>query len=181
MPFCPNCKTEYTAGKRWCTDCAVELVEELSTEDAAGNLDSTIRAAEIVQVSNQTEMELVEKQLRAAGIPTARQPRNIAIYVPEEQLEHARRVLTGEGGQPLFDTVGLSEMHRIRLLCSSCDQPTSVDLLTESVPAKCACGHVFDLSNARPIIDRYTEIVRTMADKDFEIEIELPAEGEEEE
>lgn len=31
--FCPNCKAEYNEGVTQCTDCGVELVQELSEED----------------------------------------------------------------------------------------------------------------------------------------------------
>ena len=74
--------------------------------------------------------------------------------------------------------MGLSDLHRIRLICSQCDKATSVDLLTEQVPVACSCGHIFELSEARPLLDRYREIARRMAEADFELELELPK-GEE--
>jgi hypothetical protein len=183
MPFCPKCKAEFVAGKKWCPDCAVALVEEPVSEQSAPS-GPPADAVELCVVANSTDLQLVENQLHAANIPTARQPRNIIVYVPEAQLEHARHVLTGESNETVFDTVGLSELTRLRLVCSACEKPTSVDLLEEMVPAKCTCGHYFDLADALPILDRYREVVRLMADKDFEIELELPKlglEAEEEE
>jgi hypothetical protein len=178
MPFCPQCKAEYTAGKKWCTDCAVALVDNLSdATDEQMTPGEQVRAAQVCEVNDSTTLEMIENQLHTAGIPTARQPKNIVIYVPEDKLDQARHVLSGEGGGArIFDTVGLSELNRIRLICSTCDQPTSVDLLTERVPAMCSCGHRFDLNEALPIIDRFAEVVRSMADKDFDIEVELPEE-----
>jgi uncharacterized Zn finger protein len=74
------------------------------------------------------------------------------------------------------ETIGLSELHRIVVACEECDAGGTVDLLEERVPEKCPeCGHVFDLTAARPVLDRYAELMRTMAEADFEIEVELPA------
>ena len=182
MPFCPNCKAEYLPDKKWCADCKVQLVDDLSQVPPQTANEEQVRAAEICQVDDTAALELIESQLHAAGIPTARQPRNVIIYVPEDRLDQARQVLAGEGPAPrLFDTVGLSEMHRIRLLCSVCEKALSIDLLTEAAPSQCACGHYFELSEARPILDKYAEVVRLMADKDFDIELELPKEEPEEE
>ena len=56
-----------------------------------------------------------------------------------------------------------------------------VDLLTDKLPDKCpGCGRILDLTAARPILDRYADIMRAMADADFEIELEIPEEEEEE-
>lgn len=34
MPWCPVCKNEYVEGKTHCPDCDVDLVKELSEEEA---------------------------------------------------------------------------------------------------------------------------------------------------
>jgi uncharacterized Zn finger protein len=73
------------------------------------------------------------------------------------------------------ETLGLSELHRVRFVCEECSEGTSVDLLQERPPEKCpSCGHLFDLTAARPVLDRYTDLMRTLADADFEIELEVP-------
>jgi hypothetical protein len=177
MPFCPNCRIEYVAGTNWCADCGRELVAQLQPHAAASDPEAT-RPAELCEVKDLVEMDLIEAQLRAAGIPTVRRPRNVALFVPAARLTEAQQVMAGHAAGPPSDTVGLSELHRIRLACSKCDQPTVVDLLTERVPMTCACGHMFDLSQVIPILDRYADVMRLMANTDYEIEIELPK-GEE--
>jgi hypothetical protein len=119
-------------------------------------------------------LDLMEAQLRAAGIPTARRPRRVALFVAEANREVARSVLAGKGVGALPETFGLSELHRIRLVCEQCERAVTVDLLRERVPATCACGRQFDLSAARLVLDRYTEVMRAMAEADFEIEVVVP-------
>jgi hypothetical protein len=178
MPFCPNCRTEYVGGATRCADCGADLIGQLPQDrQAAFDLDAT-RPAEVCQLDNQVQLDLIESQLRAAGIPTVRRPRALALFVPAARLDEAQRVMAGQQPGPPSDSVGLSELHRVRLICSQCDKVTSVDLLTESLPLACSCGHIFELSEARPMLDRYADLVRHMADADFEIELELPRSGE---
>jgi len=175
MPFCPNCRTEYSSGET-CADCGARLATTPPEGWSAGQRPEQMRPAEVAQTESMIELDLMESQLRAAGIPTARRPRRAALFVAEANLEAARRVLEGRAGMTaLPETLGLSELHRIRLVCAECEQATSVDLLAERLPEQCRCGRYFDLSEARGVLDRYTEIMRTMAEADFEVEVEVPA------
>ncbi len=176
MPFCPNCHIQYVSGTTQCADCGAELTARPSP-GVPSSLEA-LRPAELCQAEDMVQLDLIEAQLRATGIPTVRRPRGVALFVPASRLEEAQTALAGQGISAPLETVGLSELHRLRLTCSECDKITVVDLLEERLPAACSCGHVFDLSQARPMLDRYTDIVRTMAEADFEIELELPkAEG----
>jgi hypothetical protein len=165
-------------GATRCADCGAELTGSLSPGVAAAVDLEAMQPAELCQVDNQVQLELIEAQLRAAGIPSARRARAAALFVPAARFDEAQRVMAGERPGPPSDTVGLSELHRLRLVCARCSKVTSVNLLEERPPAACSCGHVFDFSAMGPVLDRYAEIVRRMADADFEIELELPK-GEE--
>ncbi|MFB3881221.1 MAG: hypothetical protein ACE149_08150 [Armatimonadota bacterium] len=178
MPFCPNCRTEYSTGES-CADCGARLVAAPPEGWSAGQRPEQMRPVEVAQTDSMVALDLMESQLRAAGIPTARRVRRAALFVAEANLEAARRVLEGKaGGGALQETFGLSELHRIRLVCAECEQATTVDLLADRLPDRCRCGRYFDLGEARPVIERYTEIMRTMDEADFEIEVEAPqAEG----
>ena len=180
MPFCPNCRTEFAEGITECTDCGSPLVAALpSGWDISRNVEA-MRPAELVELTDQVQLGLIEAQLRGAGIPFVRRPRSVALFVPHAFVDRAQQVLSGEAAvDPVAEseTLSLSELHRLRLVCSECDKETSVDLLTERIPATCPqCGHYFDLSAARGVLDRYIDVVRTMADADFEIELERPRE-----
>lgn len=174
MPFCPNCRTEYSTGET-CADCGARLVASLPEGWSAGQRPDQMRPVEVAQADSMIELDLMESQLRAAGIPTARRPRRAALFVAEANLEAARRVLDGKAGiAALPETFGLSELHRIRLVCAECEQATTVDLLADRLPDRCRCGRYFDLGEARPVIERYAEIMRAMDEADFEIEVEAP-------
>ena len=174
MPFCPNCRSEYMAGATTCADCGAVLVESLPEGRSAQPNPESMRPVEVYAAESAVEIELVEAQLRAAGIPTARRPLRLALFVPGGQVESAQRVLQGKPPMALPETFGLSELHRIRLVCAQCEEATSVDLLTEPLPEQCQCGRYFDLGEARAVVGRYADLMRTMADVDFEIEVELP-------
>lgn len=176
MPYCPNCRTEYLAGMTRCTDCGAALTDTLPA-DANQATGEALRPAQLCLLDDQVQLELIENQLRQAGIPSTRRARNIALFVPAGRLEEAQCALAGERAAPPLETVGLSELHRIRLACSQCEAEVKLDLLTERVPASCpACGHIFALGAVQPVLDRYADIMRMMADADFDIELELPRE-----
>ncbi len=182
MPFCPNCRTEFADGVAECTDCGSELVAALPNGWNVARDPNAMRPAVLCELSDQVELGLVEAQLRAVGIPFVRRPRSVALYVPSAFLPRAQQVLEGEAEavSPLAteDTLCLSELHRIRLMCSECEHETTVDLLAEKVPNTCPqCGHFFDLTAARAVLDRYTDLMRMMSDVDFEIELERPKEA----
>jgi hypothetical protein len=174
MPYCPNCRTEFIAGAQRCGDCGRELVEQLDARPGASA--EAMRPVELCQVNDLVELDLVEAQLRAHGIPSVRRPRSVALFVPAGRAEDARQVLAGKSPGPPADSVGLSELHRIRLVCSECEKVTSVDLLNERVPRTCTCGHIFDLGEVSSVLDRYTDVVRMLADTEYEVELELPKE-----
>ena len=70
MPFCPNCRTEYVGGAKRCADCGAELTGELPQGRAAAFDLDAMRPAELCQVNDQVQLDLIEVQLRAAAIPT---------------------------------------------------------------------------------------------------------------
>lgn len=179
MPFCPNCRTEYMAGASTCADCGATLTESRPAGWSSPRNAEGMRPVEVYAADSAVEMDLAEAQLRAAGIPTARRPRRLTLFVPASHQASAERVLQGKPPMAQPETLGLSELHVIRLVCAECEEATSVDLLTERLPEQCRCGRYFDLGEVRPVLDRYTDIMRTMADADFEIEVEVP-EAEEE-
>ncbi len=177
MPYCPNCRTEFAGGAN-CTDCGAALVTALPSGWRAGRDVSAARPAELAEFDDMVQLELIESQLRAAGIPAVRRPRAVALLVPEALLDRARQVMAGEEMEAPAaesDTLSLSELHRIRLVCSECDQELTVDLLRERLPTSCPqCGHLFDLGPAIAVLDRYGDVMRMMANADFEIELEPP-------
>ncbi len=174
MPYCPNCSTEYTTATPMCTDCGAALVDTPPAGWRRTQQPEGMRPVEVAQAENLVELDLMEAQLRAAGIPTARRPRRVALFVAEANAAAAERVLKGKAQQGLPETFGLSELHQIRLVCEECEQPIIVDLLAERTPEQCQCGRYFDLSAARPVLDRYADLMRVMANADFEIEIVIP-------
>ncbi len=179
MPFCPNCRTEFAAGVEQCTDCASDLVASLPTGWNLGKNPDAMQPTLLGEFSDHVQIGLVEAQLRESGIPFVRRPRLVGLFIPTAFLGRAKQVLTGEGAPASgdTDTVCLSELHRLHLVCAQCEHEVTVDLLKESVPNTCpACGRLFDLSAARTVLDRYTDVVRLMADADFEIELEKPNE-----
>jgi len=176
MPFCPNCRTEYVGDATRCADCGTDLAASLPEGAAAAVGLERMQPAELCQVDNQVQLDLIETQLRAAGIPTVRRPRAAALFVPASRLDEAQRVLSGEAPGPPADTVGLSELHRVRVVCAQCNKVISVDLLEGRLPVSCSCGHFFDFGEVGRIVDRLADIVREMADADFEVELELPRE-----
>jgi hypothetical protein len=181
MPFCPNCRTEFEFGTQ-CSDCGAQLVAALPSGWATGQNPEATKPAELCELTDGVQLELIEHELRAAGIPSVRRPRSIALFVPQAWLARAQRIMAGEQLDAAGEestTVSLSELHRLHLVCSECGTERTVDLLTERVPAACGCGHLFDLSEAAVVLDRYTEVVRMMANADYEIELEKPHEGAE--
>ena len=177
MPYCPNCRTEFAGGAN-CTDCGAALVAALPSGWRAGRDVTAARPAELAEFDDMVQLELIESQLRTLGIPSVRRPRAVALLVPEALLDRARQVLAGEeiaAEEEEGDTLSLSELHRIRMVCSECDQEIAVDLLKERVPTTCdRCGHFFDLGPATAVLDRYADVMRMMANAEFEIELEPP-------
>ena len=176
MPFCPNCRIEYVGGAARCSDCGAELTASLPPGVAAAVDLDAMQPAELCHVDNPVQLDLIETQLRAAGIPSVRRPRAAALFVPASRLDEAQRILAGQPPGAPSGTVGLSELRRVRLQCAQCDKVISVDLLEDTLPTVCSCGHFFELSAVRSVLDRYADVMRMMERADFEIELELPQE-----
>lgn len=188
MPFCMNCRHEYAEGVKTCPDCGLALVDEsqvshgLPAPQVGAQSPSAYAPALVGEFEDPVELELVESQLRSAGIPNVRRPQLIALFVPASFRERALQIMQGgeEAGPEgevveEEDTLSLSELHRIRLVCSDCGHETTVDLLDERVPPTCPnCGHRFDIGSALPVLDRYADVMRMLANADFEIEVEKP-------
>lgn len=182
MSFCPNCRTEYAGAATKCADCGADLVSSLPQGWSTARDPQNLKPTELIEVSDQVQLDLIEAQLRAAGIPSVRRPRRVALFVPAAHMRSAQRVLEGKAPMAAPESLGLSQLHRILLPCSECDADVTVDLLADKLPEKCPeCAHVFDLTAARPILDRYADIMRTMAEADFEVELEVPEEEQGEE
>jgi len=173
MPYCPNCGTEYVSAASRCGDCGAALVDRPPASGFQVERPES-RPTLLCEITDMVQLDLLEAQLRAAGIPTARRPRSVAVFVPAGRAEEARRLLAGEaaGGRP--ETLGLSELHRVRLVCAACEKATTIDLLAEPLPSTCSCGHYFDLAAVRPVLERYADVMRALVDVDFEIELEQP-------
>jgi hypothetical protein len=64
--FCPRCKAEYRAGFRKCTDCDIELVEELPSRQTS----ELLNAERVVVRTYPTviEAELAKTALESVGI-----------------------------------------------------------------------------------------------------------------
>ncbi len=177
MPFCPNCRTEYVGDATRCADCDAELVSWLPQGQVAFD-PAASKPAELCQVADPVQADLIEAQLRVVGIPVVRRPRGLSLFVPTSKLGDAQRMLAGQPAVQRSEAVGLSELHRVRLVCDACEKVTTVNLLTNEIPEACSCGHYFDLASVKPVLYQYREIMRTMAAADFDVEIEQPEEGE---
>ena len=179
MPFCPNCRSEYTPEAVACSDCGALLVESLPERASMPGSAEATRPVELIEVEDQVRLDMVETQLRAAHIPTIRRPRRVALFVPAAQLKSARYVLEGKtpGGVP--EALELSSLHRIWLECEECDDGVLVDLLKDRLPDRCECGHYYNLSEARSVLERYADVMRAMANADFEIYVQMPEDEEE--
>jgi len=110
MPFCPRCKAEYRAGFTLCSDCQVDLVEELEEPpamDPCPEGDKESSWAFLISVYNDVEADMVAGLLGTCGISTTRDypgmgtyariyfgtSLGVDLYVPEAKLEEARSIL----------------------------------------------------------------------------------------
>jgi hypothetical protein len=104
--FCPQCKAEYRPGFALCSDCDVDLVEELSPRDNAKNELTDRSSATMKRVwSGKDEDRCVSlcERLRQAGIPfnvdqRKRQyllgvDKHYGIVVPPEFFDDAKEVI----------------------------------------------------------------------------------------
>ncbi|TMA94056.1 MAG: DUF2007 domain-containing protein [Deltaproteobacteria bacterium] len=95
--YCPNCRSEYRAGFKWCKDCDVGLVTELAPEEKAEFID----LVEVLSIADPGQIALVKSILEAEEILYLPQGenfnlgRNIAVrfLVPRDYLIQAREIL----------------------------------------------------------------------------------------
>jgi hypothetical protein len=107
--FCPNCLYEYQPGVTKCPDCGVDLVnEDPIKDDGEGDLPD-IRVAELTDVNNDMEAQILRDMLTQEGIYSFlrtnllphsnvalgffKQPKYGTIIVNKEDLEKAKEIL----------------------------------------------------------------------------------------
>ncbi|HDQ44558.1 MAG TPA: DUF2007 domain-containing protein [bacterium] len=104
MPFCPECRYEYTAGSTRCPDCDTDLVEALPHDKPVSGL----RFVPLPGLPGRVYAEMVREVLDQEGIPcylrsdglidsygisgTGPANRGVRIFVPEDALEEAVRI-----------------------------------------------------------------------------------------
>jgi hypothetical protein len=114
--FCPVCESEYNPGVTRCPDDDTELVEQLTSENAAD--DSAARFVTLHTLSSPAEGEMVADLLRQNGIRAAVQSGandafspvfsavspGVAVLVDERDLDRAREMYAaffGDDTSPL--------------------------------------------------------------------------------
>ncbi len=106
MPFCPQCKFEYTSGETECIDCGVALVDELTSESEPDIEDEDTEFTPLRNYSDRVQAELVKEALANEGIPSrikaddalgfangavGAQP-DVVLWVPEDSQEFAEMI-----------------------------------------------------------------------------------------
>jgi len=104
MPWCPKCKFEYRDGFDKCSDCDVDLVEELEKEDPV-EYDSTVF---LITAKDTINAEMMESMLNDHGIPVLKKYREtggylniymgmtnygVDLYVPSQSIDQAKEVI----------------------------------------------------------------------------------------
>lgn len=107
MPWCPLCREEYREGFTICSDCGVELVEELNPINQGSDRECETEAY-LTTASNEVEADIIESLLKSYGIPILKKYEEagaflnvymgfstfgIKIFVPESKLEEARIII----------------------------------------------------------------------------------------
>ena len=105
MPFCPNCKYEYTVGLEVCPDCEVPLVEELVEQIDEENEGKFVLLHTFPSI---VYAEMVKETLENNGIPCLMKSdmltsaygskgggvlSRVRIFVPEDRLEESDRIM----------------------------------------------------------------------------------------
>lgn len=67
MPFCPQCRFEYTAGVSRCPDCGSELVDSLPAKEPAAQSD--FAEVELCVLPDEFQATLLQNALATQGIP----------------------------------------------------------------------------------------------------------------
>jgi len=109
--ICPQCKSEYRAGFTRCSDCNVDLVDQLQI-DVARPVDHRLDLVLAGSYSNQVEADVARTALEGAGIETftsgddlgGEAPyiafnRGIEIYVRRDDAEAAEAVLNTDASK----------------------------------------------------------------------------------
>lgn len=106
MPWCPKCIIEYRDGIDKCSECGVELIDELVSDDPRPDQNS--KEAFLMTAAGNIEADLIESILKDNDIPVLRKYReaggymmvfmggtiyDIDLYVPDTLLDKARDVL----------------------------------------------------------------------------------------
>ncbi len=105
--FCPQCKAEYRAGFVKCSDCDVELVEQLSVDAEPISQTDHPQLVVVRTYPNHVEADLARMALEAAGIesmvgsddqggqsPGLAFTRGIAVLVRSEDVQDAEEILS---------------------------------------------------------------------------------------
>jgi hypothetical protein len=107
--ICPQCKSEYRAGFTRCSDCNVDLVDQLPTEVARPIDHHRLDLVLADSYSNQVEADVARTALEGSGIETftsgddlgGEAPyiafnRGIEIFVRRDDVEAAKAVLSAD-------------------------------------------------------------------------------------
>lgn len=107
MPWCPKCRLEYREGFEKCSECDVDLVEEL-TEEPEAVVEPDDMGVFLVSTANGFEADIIGAKLEAYGVPVMRRhretgdylkvfmgasPFGVDVYVPSRLLEKAKEIL----------------------------------------------------------------------------------------
>jgi hypothetical protein len=107
--FCPNCKAEYLAGVKWCSDCDVALVDSLEESGGAGKGQAKgegeeLRLLPVWSGDDPSEFAAVKAALEKAEIPFLDESREgyflfpsflskLQVRVSSADLDRADRVV----------------------------------------------------------------------------------------
>ncbi len=90
MPWCPKCKNEYREGITRCSECDVDLVDELTAADnkeilfTSPSHDTTEKFVAFMEHEGLTDYQIVENEFG-----------DEEILVPESKLEQAKKLMIG--------------------------------------------------------------------------------------
>lgn len=105
MPFCPKCRAEYVEGVEKCSDCQVDLVEELPLNDSEDYLEMV----ELQEVPDEVSGVMMKGILENSGITVILRAAKIPMYdgiastwstsywgkllVSKDELETSRKII----------------------------------------------------------------------------------------